>query len=264
MGCLPARRYDRSITRPRFQGKVAIVTGATSGIGVEVARRLADEGAGLLITGRSTERGVALAASLGRRSVFVPADLTEPGAPVRVVDAALAAHGRIDVLVNNAAVDHVGDLLETPLDEAREVFETNVFAALAMLQSAARAMRGTGGAIVNVTSRLASVGVPTMAVYGASKGAVLALTRAAAVELAQYGIRVNAVAPGMTRTQMFEAWLEQQDDRSAVEDRVLAGVPQGRLAEPADVAAAIAYLASDEAAHVTGTSIAVDGGYTAA
>jgi NAD(P)-dependent dehydrogenase (short-subunit alcohol dehydrogenase family) len=196
--------------------------------------------------------------------VFVPADLTEPGAPVRVVHEALAAHGRVDVLVNNAAVDHVGDLLETPLDEAREVFETNVLAALAMLQSAARAMRGEGGAIVNVTSRLASIGVPTMSVYGASKGALLALTRGAAVELAQYGIRVNAVAPGMTRTEMFEAWLELQDDRSAVEERVIAGIPQGRLAEPSDVAAAIAYLASDDAAHVTGISIAVDGGYTAA
>jgi NAD(P)-dependent dehydrogenase (short-subunit alcohol dehydrogenase family) len=134
-----------------------------------------------------------------------------------------------------------------------------------MLQAAGRVMaRGGGGAIVNVSSRLASIGVPTMSVYSASKGALLALTRAAAVELAPQGIRVNAVAPGMTRTSLFEAWLAAEPDREASLGRVLGGIPQQRLAEPGDVAAAIAYLASDESGHVTGASLPVDGGYTAA
>lgn len=122
---------------------------------------------------------------------------------------------------------------------------------------------GPGGAIVNVTSRLASIGVPAMAIYGASKGALLALTRAAAVELAPKRVRVNAVAPGMTRTPLFEAWIAARDDPNAMRERVLADIPQGRLAEPGDVAAAIAYLASDDARHVTGASLPVDGGYTA-
>lgn len=248
----------------RFDGKVALVTGATAGIGEATARRLAAEGAAVVLTGRSIERGKAVQEELGDAALFVADDLADEGAAERCVDAALARHGRLDVLVNNAAVDHTGDLLATPMSEVRELFEINVFAALRMLQAAGRAMRERGGSIVNVSSRLASIGVPTMSVYSASKGAILALTRAAAVELAPVGIRVNAVAPGMTRTPLYEAWLAQQADPAAIDRETAAKVPQGRLAVPGDVAAAIAYLASEDAAHVTGASIPVDGGYTAA
>ena len=248
----------------RFDGKVALVTGATAGIGEATARRLAAEGAAVVLTGRSLERGKAVQEELGDAALFVADDLADESAAERCVDVALARHGRLDVLVNNAAVDHTGDLLTTPMPEVRELFEINVFAALRMLQAAGRAMHGRGGAIVNVSSRLASIGVPTMSVYSASKGAILALTRAAAVELAPAGIRVNAVAPGMTRTPLYEAWLAQQVDPAAIDRETAAKVPQGRLAVPADVAAAIAYLASEDAAHVTGASIPVDGGYTAA
>jgi NAD(P)-dependent dehydrogenase (short-subunit alcohol dehydrogenase family) len=247
----------------RFAGKVVVVTGATAGIGDATARRLAAEGAALVLSGRSQERGAAIARELG--ATFVAGDLVEAEVPDRIVAAAVDRHGRVDALVNNAAIDHTGDLLETPADEVRKLFEVNVFAALRMLQAAGRVMaRGGGGAIVNVSSRLASIGVPTMSVYSASKGALLALTRAAAVELAPQGIRVNAVAPGMTRTSLFEAWLAAEPDREASLGRVLGGIPQRRLAEPGDVAAAIAYLASDESGHVTGASLPVDGGYTAA
>jgi NAD(P)-dependent dehydrogenase (short-subunit alcohol dehydrogenase family) len=247
----------------RFAGKVVVVTGATAGIGAATARRLAGEGAALVLSGRSPERGAAIAGELG--ATFVAGDLVEAEVPDRIVAAAVERHGRVDALVNNAAIDHTGDLLETPADEVRELFEVNVFAALRMLQAAGRVMaRGGGGAIVNVSSRLASIGVPTMSVYSASKGALLALTRAAAVELAPKGIRVNAVAPGMTRTPLFEAWLAAEPDREAALGRILGGIPQRRLAEPGDVAAAIAYLASDESGHVTGASLPVDGGYTAA
>jgi NAD(P)-dependent dehydrogenase (short-subunit alcohol dehydrogenase family) len=134
-----------------------------------------------------------------------------------------------------------------------------------MLLACARVMadRG-GGSIVNVTSRLGLVGLPGSAWYGASKGALHALTRGAAVEWARAGIRVNSVAPGLTETPMIKTWVEAQDDPVAFRRAREATIPQGRFAEPEDVAAAVVYLASDESASVTGASISVDGGYTAA
>lgn len=246
-----------------LDNKVAIVTGATGGIGARISDRFIRAGANCVITGRSHEQGAALAAKLGDRATFVAGDLTESDTRCAVVDRALDRWGRLDVLANNAGMDYVEDLLRSPLDEARQVFEVNFFAALAMLQLTSAAMKD-GGAIVNVTSRLASIAVPRMGIYGASKGALLALTRAAAVELADRRIRVNAVAPGMTRTPLYEAWLEGSASPEATERAVIAGIPQRRVAEADDVAAAVAFLASDDAAHITGASLPVDGGYTAA
>jgi NAD(P)-dependent dehydrogenase (short-subunit alcohol dehydrogenase family) len=245
--------------------RVALVTGATSGIGIEIARRLVDDGLTVVVTGRSVERGKAVAHDLGDDAHFVPADLTAAGAPDALVEETVRVAGRLDVLVNNAAIDHSGPLLDVPSAEIRETFETNTFAAIACLQAAGRAMRtrGEGGVIINITSRLASVGVPTMSVYSASKGAMLALTTAAAVELAPYDIRVNAVAPGMTRTRLYEEWVAAQEDPGATEQQVAEAIPLGRIATPGDVAAAVSYLASPGAAYLTGASIPVDGGYLA-
>jgi NAD(P)-dependent dehydrogenase (short-subunit alcohol dehydrogenase family) len=247
----------------RFTDKVVVVTGATAGIGTVTARRLAAEGATLVLTGRNRDSADSLLAELGdERTTFVAGDVRERATAERVVGAAVERHGRLDVLVNNAAIDHTGDVLETPIEEVRALFDVNVFGAIQMLQAAGRAMRGRGGAIVNVSSRLASIGVPTMAMYSAAKGALLSLTRAAAVELAPVGIRVNAVAPGMTRTPLFEAWAEAEG--ADVVARAAAAIPQRRFATPEEVAAAIAFLAADESGHITGASLPVDGGYTAA
>ena len=145
------------------------------------------------------------------------------------------------------------------------MFDTNAIGAMHLLIIAAREMRAqrSGGAIINITSRLAHAGVPTMSVYSASKGALEAFTRAAAVELAPFGIRVNAVAPGMTRTPLYENWLAGLPDPEEEARRVTAAIPLGRIAEIADVAAAVEFLASPEAAYITGVSLPVEGGYLA-
>jgi len=249
-----------------LQGKRVIVTGATAGIGEETARLLVERGARVAGVGRRREAGEALERELGaERFVFVQADLDDPGAAAAILAAARERLGDVDVLVNNAAIDHARPLLETPDDEVEAVFRTNFMAQFRLLREVASAWvaAGRGGAIVNVSSRLASIGVPTMGVYGAAKGALSSLTRHAAVELAPHGIRVNTVAPGPTETPLIRAWIEGHDDPVAFRETVADSIPLHALATPRDVAAAIAYLASDDAAHVTGASLAVDGGYTA-
>lgn len=242
--------------------RTAIVTGSTSGIGHEIARRLHGDGFNVVITGRDKERGDRVREELGPKATFVPLDLTAAGAPAQLAAAAIDHYGRLDVVVNNAAMDHTDDLLATPVDQIRHLFEVNTITAIAVLQEGAKRM-DHGGAIINITSRLASIGVPSMSIYSATKGSIKALTTAAAVELAPRNIRVNAVAPGMTHTPLYDAWVNQQADPEQTERDVVADIPLGRLAAPSDVAAAVSFLASEDASYITGVSIAIDGGYTA-
>ncbi len=246
--------------------RVAIVTGATEGIGLAVTRQLHADGLALVLVARRPEPGARLVEELGgERAAFVAGDVGDPATAEAAVAAARERFGGLDVLINNAGLDLSGPaLLDTTLEDARRIFDVNVFGALQLLQAAARAMRERGGgAIVNVTSRTALIGLPGSAVYGASKGALESLTRAAAVELAADGIRVNSVAPGLTETPMIATWVAEQPDPAAHLRRVLADIPQQRLAAPADVAAAICFLASDAAGSITGACLSVDGGYTA-
>lgn len=251
------------MTLQKYDGKVALVTGATGGIGAEIARRLSDEGASVLACGRALERGTYLVRELGSSAHFHAADLADPKAPHQMVSAAVGHFGQLDILINNAAIDHTGEIGPTSLEEIEALFRINAIAPISLIQEAARVMCG-GSSIVNISSRLAQIGAPTMAFYSATKGALEAFTRGAAIELAPRNIRVNAVAPGMTQTPLFSTWLAKQDDPERVVLETAAKIPQGRLATPADVAAAVAFLGSDEASHVTGATLAVDGGYTAA
>jgi NAD(P)-dependent dehydrogenase (short-subunit alcohol dehydrogenase family) len=247
----------------RFRGKVAIVTGGTMGIGEAIVRRLVAEGARVVIVARRAAPGDGVVAELGEAVELVLGDVAEPTTTTAAVTAA-QRRGGLDVLVNNAAIDFTSDLLDTRIEDVERVFRTNLLGATSMLIGAARAMRATGGSIVNISSRLASIGVPTMTIYAASKGGLLALTRSAALDLAPLGIRVNAVAPGPTETSLMQEWLHGHEDPAAKRASVAGTIPQGRLATPRDVAAAVAFLAADEAGHITGANLAVDGGYTAA
>jgi NAD(P)-dependent dehydrogenase (short-subunit alcohol dehydrogenase family) len=246
--------------------KVAIVTGGSQGIGFETARAFLAEGAAVLIVSRDAERGHEAVRKLTSNRVdFLQGDVSQPDTAEQAIARVGERFGPVNVLVNNAAVDFTSDLLSTDVAQVRSVFDINVFGTLLMLQAAAKVMSGTGGgAIVNVTSRLASIGVARMAIYSATKGAVLSLTRSAAIELARFGVRVNAVAPGITTTPLIEAWIGAAADPEERTRTAAAAIPQGRFGTPQEVAAAIVFLASDEATHITGASLAVDGGYTAA
>jgi NAD(P)-dependent dehydrogenase (short-subunit alcohol dehydrogenase family) len=244
----------------RLEGKVAIVTGGTAGIGEATVRLFVEQGARVVIVARHPSGD----GDGDGRTRFVAGDVVDRRTAQAAVEAA-EEWGGVDVLVNNAAMDWTSSVLETSEEDVRRVLDTNFLGCLLMQQAAGARMLDRGrGSIVNVTSRTASVGVPTMGLYAAAKGALLALTRTAAIEWARQGVRVNAVAPGLTRTQLVRTWIDDQPDPAAFEKQVISTIPQGRMAEPEEVASAILFLASDESRHITGISLAIDGGYTAA
>jgi NAD(P)-dependent dehydrogenase (short-subunit alcohol dehydrogenase family) len=249
----------------RLDGKVAVVTGGTSGIGETTVRLFVSEGARVVVVARRPGPGDDLVAELGPETTrFLSGDVASEATAKTAINLA-ESWGGVDVLVNNAAIDWVSPILETSESDVRRVLDTNFIGAFLMQREAARRMLERGrGSIINLTSRNASVGVPTMGLYAAAKGALLSLTRAAAIEWADHGVRVNAVAPGLTATPLVRTWINEQDDPVAFEKAVAAAIPQGRMAQPIDIANAILFLASDESQHITGITLAVDGGYTAA
>ena len=239
----------------RLSGKVAIVTGATRGIGRACAIALAREGADVLVSGRDAAAGetaCAEIAALGRRASFHAADLSQVSAARSVVDAALAEFGTVDVLINNAGVFERAPVLDLDEDGWDRVLDVNLKGAFFCAQAAARAMLGRGGAIVNVASDAAwSGGLNPCAHYAASKAGLVSITRSMAKELAAHDIRVNALAPGMIETDMGG------DAGSAL---VGLQIPLGRYGTPDEVAAAAVFLASAEASYVTGAVLNMSGG----
>ena len=248
----------------RLEGQVAIVTGGTMGIGTAVTRSFLREGASLVIVARRPP-APEMREELGPDHVrFLEADVAEEATAARAVDLAQESYGGLDILVNNAAMDFVRDIGETGAEDARRVLEVNFLGAFWMLREAGRVMREQGrGSIVNVVSRYALVGGAGMGIYSAAKGALLSLTRSAAVEWGPAGVRVNAVAPGLTDTPLIRTWIAEQPDPEGFRARLTASLPLRRLGEAEDVASAVLYLASGDARQVTGACLSVDGGFTA-
>jgi NAD(P)-dependent dehydrogenase (short-subunit alcohol dehydrogenase family) len=247
------------LNRFRLDGRVAIVTGASSGLGVTIATALAEAGADLVIAARRLERledTRALVEEFGVRAVTVKADVSDPDDCDRLVEVAMAEFGRVDILINNAGLGVVVPALHQSHDDFRQLIDVNLNGCHWMACAAARAMDGAGS-IVNVSSMIAltTAGTP-QAGYAASKAGLLGLTRDLAQEwTGRRGIRVNAVAPGYFASEMTDGHTE------AIE-QLLIRVPSGRMGEPEELATAVLFLASDAASYVTGQTLVVDGGFT--
>lgn len=236
----------------------AVVTGGTSGIGWAIAQALEARGFGVVVTGRKEPEQ-----PLGPHTRWLEVDHSRPDAP-ETVDAGLDDRfGPLTALINNVGRRHGARLEEMEAASLLETLSLNVVSHIMLTRRLVPRFDAAGGSIVNISSRLAVVGMDGVSGYSASKGAINSFTVAAAFELAPKRIRVNAVAPGMTKTPLIKDWLQEQPDPAAAEAEVAGRVPLGRLAEPEDIAGAVVFLASPESGYVTGTVLTADGGYTA-
>lgn len=244
----------------RFNGKVVIVTGAGSGIGAAAARRFAQEGASVVLAGRTREKLERTAADLpADRTLVQVTDVSRLEQVEALVQAAVARFGRLDVIVNNAGVAPEGRLTEASVEDWRQAMSIDLDGVFHGCRAAMPELLKTRGNIVNISSVSGLGGDWNLCYYNAAKGGVTNLTRAIAMDYGKDGVRANAVCPSLTRTDMTESMFEDE----ALIDKFRERIPLGRAAEPDDIAAAIAFLASDDARFVTGVNLPVDGGLMA-
>ena len=254
----------------RVDGKIAIVTGGANGIGQAVCRRFVEEGARVVVADMNAEAGSALAAELGERTEFVEFDVRDENGWQALMDGVLARHVRLDILVNNAgilattqhqSIDDVG------LDEWEAVQAVNARGVFLGCRAGVKAMKaGGGGSIINLSSIAGIIGTPQIVAYGASKGAVRQMTKSVAIDCARkgYRIRCNSVHPGLIDTNMgAESMGMGGGDPSENLKKRVSATPMGERGEPMDIANGILFLASDEARHMTGAELVIDGGLTA-
>lgn len=251
----------------RFEGKVVAITGGGSGIGKEAAARFVSEGAKVVINGRSVEKLEAAAREIdpsGKHVAVSAGDIAKPETGAALVDAAVSRFGKLDILVNNAGVFNPKPFIELTEAEYDWYLDTILKGNFFTAQAAAKAMKDTGGAIVQTGSMWAiqAIGATPSAAYSAAKAGVHAMVRNLAIELAPYNIRINAVAPAVVETPVYNTFLSA-DQVKKVLPTFNAFHPLGRNGQPRDVAEAILFLASEQASWITGTILPVDGGVTA-
>ena len=243
----------------RLDGKVALITGGARGQGEQEARLFAAEGAHVVLTDVLDDDGKQAAADIGSAATFHHHDVTREAEWTSVVEAVLAEHGQLDVLINNAGILAIAPLVMTTEEDYRRVIDVNqVGTFLGMKAVVPHMVERQEGSIINISSVAGLMGAPGMIAYGASKWAVRGMTKAVALEVASFGVRVNSIHPGIIETPMLEEF-EKWGLMGAVMERV----PIGRKAEAGEVANLALYLASDESAYSTGSEFVVDGGITA-
>jgi NAD(P)-dependent dehydrogenase (short-subunit alcohol dehydrogenase family) len=247
----------------RLEGRVALITGGASGIGLASAQRLASEGATVVVVDMNTDAGTAVATELG--GLFVAADVTSPEDNERMYATAFETYGRIDIAFHNAGISPPDDdsILVTGLDAWRRVQEVNLTSVFLGCKAVIPYMQRAGkGSIINTASFVATMAAATSQIsYTASKGGVLAMSRELGVQFAREGIRVNALSPGPVNTPLLQELFAKDQERAA---RRLVHIPFGRFAEPSEIAAAVAFLASDDSSFITAANFLVDGGISAA
>lgn len=240
-----------------LKNKTAVITGGTRGIGFAIAKTFLDNGANVAVVGsrqETVDKALAQLTEYGGRVMGICPDLCDPEAVGAAFAGVKEKFGSLDILVNNAGISSRTSLYDYTVEEFGKIFDLNVKALFVCAQAAARIMKGQGGGVIlNTSSMVSEFGQPSGSGYPASKFAVNGLTRSWARELAKDQIRVNAVAPGVTATDMVSALPKE------MVDRISAGIPLGRVGQPEDVANAFLYLASDQASYVTGTVLKVDG-----
>ena len=242
-----------------LSGRTAVVTGGSRGIGRAIVVRLAQQGADVVFSYRGNAAAaaetVASVAALGRTAIAFQGDVTDPASAEGLVRTALDAFGKVDILVNNAGVTRDDLIMRMSLDAWREVLETNLFGAFYAIKAVTRPMlKAKRGRIINITSVSGQAGQTGQANYSAAKAGLIGLTKATARELASRGITANAVAPGFVLTELT------RDLPEALQAQITAATPLGRFGTTDEIANAVAFLASDEAAYITGQVLAVDGG----
>jgi NAD(P)-dependent dehydrogenase (short-subunit alcohol dehydrogenase family) len=236
----------------------AIVTGANAGLGFATAKKFCDNGIITYVNGRNEEKTRQACEELGPNAKPFILDLNNLDEIPEAVAKVAAEAGKIDILVNNAGINMKKEFLEVTNEEFQSILHTNVLALFAVSKEVAKVMKKNNyGSIINISSMAAQYGIPKVIAYSASKTAIDGMTRAMAVDLAQFGIRVNAVAPGFIKTNMSSKALDNDPERK---NRVLSRTPMGRLGEPSDVADAVFYFATSESKFTTGTVLPVDGG----
>ncbi len=243
----------------RLNGKIAIVIGATSGMGRATAKAFAEEGAKVVFSGRRAEKGLSLEREIteaGGEGLFIQADSTKPEELKKIFDTTMEKYGRIDVLMNNAGISVTTLIEETPLEDYDRIMDLNVRSYYEACQIAVPVMKKQGGgSIINTASIGGIKGMPGITAYAASKGAVRLFTKALAAELAPLGIRVNSICPGGIQTEMLAGAKEWVD-------AMIATVPMRKIGTEMDIAYGAIYLASDESSYVTGLDLVIDGGVT--